>query len=221
MKQVTKEQYEVLRDFGITGEIRYFVDVPRAAGTPALVAAVTKPKKSSVGRQKKSKENLPVRLTQKGQNEDGSAFFGGSKMQTIFNTTKLLLADAPKETLGRVDLSKAVAKETGFRLDYIVHPYISRLVQRGYLTVAAPINGTGHTNSLLALGENFPSVNLPESVRGKVVAAMASLYTSPLTQYPRKVLVEKLEKATGLTIDQIQPVLSNLLTEKAIRPAQA
>lgn len=148
MRQVTKEEFEVLTRFH-PGEIRYYVDVGRTLSSRHRGARVTvkrKPVTKKVAKKERTPRkakaingtgkgaNKPVRFTGK-----AAGFTHLAKIGTkVDEEVRRLFANDPVKIMGRSDLAQTVVLASGLTIDQ-VDPVISDLIARGVLAYRKPI----------------------------------------------------------------------------------
>lgn len=140
MRQVTKEEFEVLTRFH-PGEIRYYVDVSKATGRRSSAKTVTKTrrKKRAKRTEKQSRKsaingtgrgfNKPVQLISSSKVDSYGA---GTIVRAVGAAVVRSFEGDPARVWGRTDLVNHVTRETGLRIESVT-PAASKLLQDGVI----------------------------------------------------------------------------------------
>lgn len=126
MRQVSKEEYEVLTRFH-PGEVRYYVNMDQVSTRKRGNIKAAKLNGPTRIYTRRAGTNLPVQL-----GLASSSFRDGTKAEKMWGVIRTAFEDDPTMVLGRTDLVKQVAKVTIF--DPVnVGPFVSDCLKAGYL----------------------------------------------------------------------------------------
>lgn len=144
MRQVTKEEFEVLTKFH-PGEVRYYVDVNKALATRNKGARVNvrrkpikvAPKKRGKGKGgnqphggNRANASLPIQLTVK----SGTEMRPNTLQYTLYCDVTRVLNEDPTKVMVRSDLTKKlVARNPNLNKASQIVPTLSALITNGYL----------------------------------------------------------------------------------------
>lgn len=142
MRQVTKEEFEILTRFH-PGEIRYYVDIGRATnrtkGAKVNVKRKPQTRKKKASKKKSAKKsgvvngtghglNQPVRYTGK----EAGYMTSSTISIEVEKQVKEVFAGDPTRIIGRSDLTKIIDKRSDLSMEQI-NPVISDLLSRGVI----------------------------------------------------------------------------------------
>lgn len=136
MRQVTKEEFEILTRFH-PGEVRYYVDISsatkRKAGATVNVGGTKLPHKTRPARGGKSASQNRGRFVQLGVKGAGN-MSAGSVQYNVYVAASRILAEDPTKVLSRIDLTAKIGKAIPHydKISRIV-PSLSSLIRDGRL----------------------------------------------------------------------------------------
>lgn len=133
MRQVTKEEYDVLKRFGIRCEVRYYASAKegrKGTATRKQATPKTKPRRKLKPNKSHMSPNALVRLS-----TTDPQFRLGTKMAKAYAITKAVLGNDPTRVARRQIIAAKIKERTGWTgISWMV----TLMIDRGALVVQGP-----------------------------------------------------------------------------------